>query len=208
VAHRAQGAVALALSVLLVAVAAGCGLSTNDEPEAIDDPVPEPVDADTEAPDLGGVDGTQPASVWFLSTGEDDETRLIEVERRVSPPPTPRQVLEALIQESPTDAERADGISTDIPDDVTIDEPPDLRSDGVLIVELSPEFYDLQGERARNAFAQIVFTATGLPEVRMVQFERDGEVFNAVDGDGQSRAVLSRESYAELNDETTTTEPA
>jgi spore germination protein GerM len=196
----------MALSVLLLAVATGCGLSTDDEPEAIDDPASEAIDADAEGPDLGGAESTEVVHVWFLRTDDEGEAHLVEVDRKVPPPATQRRVLEALIQESPTDAERDDGISTAIPGDITINESPDLRSDRVLIVELSADFYDLQGDTARNAFAQIVFTATGLPGVEMVQFERDGEVFRAVDGDGQSREVLSRESYVELSPDTT--EPA
>jgi spore germination protein GerM len=185
--------------LLLLATTAACGLSTNDEPEAIDDPQTEPVEAGADAPDLSTVDDTTTVHVWFVRTDEDGETHLVEAERFVPPPPTQRSVLEALIQSPPTDEERNEGTTTYIPEDVTIAEQPDLRSDGVLIVELSPDFYDLQGDTARYAFAQIVFTATGLPHVEMVQFERDGEPFNAVDGEGQSRAVpLTRKSYEEL----------
>jgi spore germination protein GerM len=141
--------------------------------------------------------------VWFLRTDGEGESHLVPVERKVPPPATQSRLLEVLVQEPPTDPERDDGISTAIPDGVTLDEEPDLRSDGVLIVKLSPDFYDLQGDTARNAFAQVVFTATSRPEVDMVQFERNGEVFRAVDGDGQSREVLSRESYKDLGPETT-----
>jgi spore germination protein GerM len=203
VARAARGGAALALSVLLLAGVTGCGLSTNDEPEAIDDPVPEPADSGSESADLGGADSTEVVQVWFLRTDDEGESHLVGVERKVPPPATQSRVLDVLIQEPPTDRERDDGISTAIPDDVTLNEEPELRSDHTLIVELSPDFYDLQGDTARNAFAQVVFTATGLPGVDMVQFERDGEVFRAVDGEGQSREVLSRESYVELRPEPT-----
>lgn len=190
---------ALLVLLLLATATTGCGLSTNDEPEAIDDPQAEPVEAGADAPDLSTVDDSIVVHVWFVRTDDDGETHLVEAERQVPRPPTQRSVLEALIQSPPTDAERDRGITTDIPEDVTVAEP-QLRSDGVLIVELSPDFYDLQGETARNAFAQIVFTATGLSQVEMVQFERDGEPFSAVDGDGQSRTVpLTRKSYEELS---------
>jgi spore germination protein GerM len=195
----------LVVATLLVVAATGCGLSTNDQPEAIDEPQSEPIDTDAGAPDLSTVDGAETVKVWFLSTDDEGEVHLVEVERQVAQPATVRSLLEVLIAEPPDDEERDAGISTGIPESVTVAEEPDLRSDGVLTVELSEEFYDLQGETARNAFAQIVFTATGFtatgfPDIEMVQFERDGEPFSAVDGDGQSRAgPLSRASYRGLD---------
>ena len=193
----------VALLVLLVAaIAGGCGLSTNDKPETIKDNVPpDLLDTETATPDTP-IGSTESVKVWFLRTDRLGDTRLVERERLVPRPATQVSVLESLIQDPPTDVERTGGISTAIPEDVTLAGQPRLRSsegDGVLTVALSDDFYDLQGETARNAFAQIVFTATELPGVDKVQFERDGEVFNAVDGDGQSRRdPLSRDSYDKL----------
>jgi spore germination protein GerM len=189
----------LALLLLVTAVAGGCGLSTNDEPETIKDNVPpDLLDTETATPDTP-IGSTESVKVWFLRTDRLN-TRLVERERLVPRPATQVSVLESLIQDAPTDVERTGGISTAIPEDVTLAGQPRLSSsDGVLTVPLSDNFYDLQGETARNAFAQIVFTATELPGVEKVQFERDGEVFNAVDGEGQSRRdPLSRDSYDEL----------
>jgi spore germination protein GerM len=198
---RAWG-VWVALLVLLVTAAGGCGLSTNDEPETIKDNVPpDLLDTETATPDTP-IGSTESVKVWFLRTDRLGDTRLVERERLVPRPATQVSVLESLIQDPPTDVERAGGISTDIPEDVTLTGQPQLSSSdgqGVLTVALSDDFYDLQGETARNAFAQIVFTASELPGVDYVQFERDGEVFNAVDGDGQSRRdPLSTDSYDKL----------
>jgi len=202
--RRALARAAGAVSVLVVVAALGaCGLSTNDEPETIKDNVP-PDLLDTEAatPDnpTGESTETETVEVWFLTTDASGDTRVVKRPRQVPRPATQIQVLETLITEPPTGFERAGGITTDIPEDVTVTDTPRLRSDdGVLIVNLSDAFYDLQGETARNAFAQVVFTATELPNVTSVQFERDGEVFNAVDGEGQSsREPLGRRSFAKL----------
>jgi spore germination protein GerM len=207
--HPARGRRALvraagALAALLVTAALGaCGLSTNDEPETIKDNVPpDLLDTETAAPEASADDSTETETVevWFLQTDALGETRLIKRPRQVPRPATPIQVLETLITEPPTGFERAGGITTDIPDDVTVTDTPRLRTeDGVLIVNLSDAFYDLQGETARNAFAQIVYTATELPNVNRVQFERGGEVFSAVNGDGQStRAPLGPTDFANL----------
>jgi spore germination protein GerM len=214
--HRALVRAAATPAVLLVLAAVGaCGLSTNDEPETIRDNVP-PDLLDTEAgAQAGGTTSTEPAEtetveIWFLETDELGNTQVVMRPRQVPRPATPIQVLETLITEPPTELERLRGISTDIPEDVTVTDTPRLRSDdGVLIVNLSDEFYDLQGETARNAFAQIVYTATELPNVSRVQFERDGEVFNAVDGEGQSsREPLGQAAFANLAPEITDTSDA
>ena len=194
-------AVAALLVLLVTAATGGCGLSTNDEPETIKDNVPpDLLDTETAAPDTPTGD-TEAVKVYFLTTDDQGDAHVVDADRFVVRPATPLSVLESLIKDAPTELERVGGISTAIPDDVTVSQPRQ-RSDGVLIVDLSDNFYDLQGETARNAFAQIVFTATELPGVTMVQFERDGEVFNAVDGAGQSRRdPLSRASYAKLQPE-------
>jgi spore germination protein GerM len=203
---RARGAaragarvLAVLLVLLLAAAAGGCGLSTNDEPETIKDNVPpDLLDSEAATPEVAPGE-TETVKVWFLDTDDQGETRLVARERLVPRPATQVSVLESLIQDPPNDVERTLGMSTDIPDDVTLTDQPRQRTDGVLIVNLSDDFYDLQGETARNAFAQIVYTATELPGVGKVQFERDGEVFNAVDGEGQSRSdPLSRDSYRNL----------
>jgi spore germination protein GerM len=205
---------ALVLLVMAAATGAGCGLSTNDEPETIKDNVPpDLLDTETATPETpaGGSTETETVNVWFLRTDNEGETRVTRRPRLVPRPATQIQVLETLIKEPPVEMERLGGIFTAIPEDVTVTEQPERRSDGVLIVSLSDDFYDLQGETARNAFAQIVFTASELPGITAVQFQRDGEVFYAVDGQGQSsRAPLSPGSFGNMlpeNDETTESIP-
>jgi spore germination protein GerM len=200
--RSALGRAGAVLLVLLVAVATGCGLSTNDEPETIKDNVPpDLLDTESATPDTS-TGTTESVEVWFLGADDQGDTRLSGRERQVPIPATQVSVLEALIQDPPNGFERSLGYTTAVPEDVTLTDQPRLRSDGVLIVNLSDAFYDLQGETARNAFAQIVYTATGLQGVDSVQFELDGEVFNAVDGDGVARSdPLSRGSYAKLRPE-------
>jgi spore germination protein GerM len=194
---------ALLLVLLVSAATAGCGISTNDEPETIKENVPpDLLDTETAAPETpGGSAETETVNVWFLRTDREDEARVTPRPRQVPRPATQMNVLETLIKDPPIEMERLGGIFTAIPEEVTVTRQPQQR-DGVLVVSLSDDFYDLQGETARNAYAQIVFTATELPGVRAVQFLRDGEVFNAVDGQGQSsREPLSRVSFRNLRPE-------
>jgi spore germination protein GerM len=65
-------------------------------------------------------------------------------------------------------------------------------------------YEDLHGIIAQNAFAQIVYTATAIEGVESVRFERDGSLFEAVDGEGQASAdPLGRADVVELAPTTT-----
>lgn len=206
-AHRTQALRAAAVLVVLLVAAStsGCGLTTNDKPETIKDSVP-PDLLDTESAAPGSEDGDadptevyETVRVYFLNLDDLDEAHVYAQTRQVPRPATQVKVLETLITDPPTELERLNGVSTDVPEDARLNDTPRLDSDGVLTVDLSDDFYELQGETARNAFAQVVFTATELTGVEAVQFLRDGEVFNAVDGDGQSRRdPLGRAAYFNL----------
>jgi spore germination protein GerM len=112
---------------------------------------------------------------------------------------TAARLLEALIEQPPNEAERTDGIATRVPDNARVDGRPERTETGVLEVNLSENFYDLQGEASRLAFAQVVFTATGLDGVSSVRFLVNGRPAGVVDGDGQSRdGPVDRTAYRSL----------
>jgi spore germination protein GerM len=136
---------------------------------------------------------------WYLRTTE-DRTTLQPVQRRVTPPATAAARLEALLA-GPTTQENGAGISTAIPSGTTLSERP-REVGNVLTVSLSRQFYDdLRGESARNAFAQVVFTATEIAGVDSVQFVLDREPFPAIDGQREQRnGPLGRDDYQSLLD--------
>jgi spore germination protein GerM len=195
---RRAARTAATAAVLAVALAS-CGLSTDDEPQAITRST-----ADT-GPDTSNTTFTLPGAdvdnirVFFLQTVGDADAVLAGVPRQVVLPATPASRLDALFGQPPTEAERALGLWSAIPADATLADRPVQRGH-VLIVDLPESVYDeLHGIIAQDAFAQIVWTATAIPGVESVSFRRDGAPFEAVDGMGQARSrPLGRDDFPAL----------
>jgi len=189
---------------VMVALAAGCGLSTNDEPErigsgsAIDEPAPPPA-APTVAGSPSRGAGTGTIRVWFVETVSDSSAQLVAVERQATNPSSAEQRLLALIREGPTEYEHEDlDFVSHVPNDTDLGDV-EIRSNGVLSVELSDNFYDRRGQEAIFAFAQVVFTATEMDGVDRVQFRAETRGSLPVDGTGQSQdGPLGRSDYNEL----------
>lgn len=197
------------LLVGVAALAGGCGLSTDAEPQSITDAT---VDARTSTtvstPALPETD-TDNVTVYFLRTVEDDEAGeggedgaeeiLFRVPRPVALPATPATRLDALFTQPPTPEEREEGLWTAIPADATLADRPQQQGHE-LIVDLPEGVYEqLHGMVAQDAFAQIVYTATAIPGVESVTFQRDGTPFEAVDGAGQAQSEpLTRDDFPDL----------
>lgn len=190
---------------------ASCGLSTDDSPEAITGSSVE--SSASTAPStlvLPGEDAEE-ISVWFLLTSDagTGETNLTEMPRQVTRPATAEGHLEALLSQPPNDSERELGLWSALPPDAALASRPRQRGH-VLVVDMPEGVYDeLHGIIAQNAFAQIVYTATEFDGVESVRFERDGSLFEAVDGEGQASAdPLGRDDFDELDQSSTTTTPS
>ena len=189
-------------SALVVGIATtGCGISTDETPEQLaSDALPQdlqPTGSTTTTTAPADAAEVESVGVWFLR-GAGDDARLVRARREVPGPATVRIVLEALFNQPPNETEREAGISSAIPPDTTIEDS-SLNGD-VLVLELSENFYDLEGDPSRNAFAQIVYTATGLSDVQLVQFAVDGELVEARDGSGEDQiGPLGRNDYANLD---------
>ena len=100
----------------------------------------------------------------FFLTGADtqDNERLQEVGRDVAALPTP--LLSALLKGlTPEDRDRR--LQTAIPAETQLIET-NLEADGTLDVNVSNAFFDAKGASQTRAVAQIVYTATGLPQVK------------------------------------------
>jgi spore germination protein GerM len=191
-----------AAALLAVAVlAAGCGLSADNDPQLLDsESLPQelqPGGSPTTAAPSGDADDTDRVRVWFLQ-GTGSDTILVPTDREVPTPVNVPIVLEALFTQPPGDLEREAGTTSAIPADTTI-ERWELSGD-VLVLELSESFYELEGDPSRHAFAQIVYTVTGLRNVERVQFGFDGEIVEAKDGEGEDRIEpLGRADYVSLD---------
>lgn len=192
---------ALPLVLAVGTFAVGCGLSTHSDPEPLaSENLPEdlqPGGTTTTVAPAAHADDVGEVQVWFL-IGTDSDVTLEPITREVPQPANLDIVLEALFDQPPDDNEREAGITSAIPPDTVVDSW-ELSGD-VLVLELSQNFFDrLEGETSRNAFAQVVYTATSLPNVRLVQFALAGEIIEAKDGEGEDRIEpLGRNDYASL----------
>jgi spore germination protein GerM len=186
----------------VTALAAGCGLSTDDEPVSItaatEGTSTTTTSTPSSTPGLPDRD-TDNVTVFFLQTVGDAEEILFPVPRPVPLPATPATRLDALLTQPPTPEEREEGLWSAIPADATLAERPQQQGHE-LIVDLPEGVYDqLHGIIAQNAFAQIVYTATAIPGVESVTFQRDGTPFEAVDGTGQAQSEpLTRADFPDL----------
>lgn len=160
--RRRAGAVVL---VALVAVAsAACGVPKDSSPRAITaDKVPFGLlGPSTTKPGEAGASTGILVDVWFLGGGR------LESATRTVPDIQPKTVLDALVK-GVADGDPP-GISSAIPQNTqvlaaTID-------NGTLLVTLSKEIVTVSGPEQKQAFAQLVYTATEIPGVTGVQFRR------------------------------------
>jgi spore germination protein GerM len=183
--------------------AAGCGIPTDDQPRAISrENVPdEVVDATTEAT---ASQPTVAAPIYLVQSPEDP--RLVDVERRVpagnpATGPDPAAVLETLLRATPNAQERADGITNLIPQDTRLASQPELAR-GTLVVDLTTEIFEVEGENQRAAFGQIVCTANALAGVDSVRFLVQGERRDVqVDSGATGGPVTCAGDYERLQDQ-------
>ncbi|HKA83857.1 MAG TPA: GerMN domain-containing protein [Acidimicrobiales bacterium] len=163
-------------ALAVVALGAGCGIPTDDNPRAISrENVPdEAVDATTES-----TESQETVAVPISLVQSPEDPRLVDVERRVpvsnpSAGPDPAAVLETLLRAAPNARERSDGVTNLIPEDTRLASQPELAR-GTLVVDLTNEIFDVEGETQRAAFGQIVCTANKLDGVDSVRFLIQGE---------------------------------
>ena len=111
---------------------------------------------------------------------------------------SPSSVLAALLQGlTPDEQDRR--LQTFIPPGTTLLDA-DLRGDGTLVVDVGDAFFDAKGESQIKAVAQVVYTATDLPEVERVRLLVDGQERDWLRGDGIAvSTALTPFDYPELN---------
>lgn len=190
---------AIALALLLVAA---CGVQDDSGPRAL---APEDVpfgllDPATSVANPENAEGTTRA-VWFV----DNDGQLARGDRRIEPPVTVEDIVRALL-DGVSDAEAANGLRSNIASGTQllgVDGP----TAGLVTIDLSGEILTVSRELQRLAIAQVVFTATGLPNVDRVLFEFDGigpaEVPGA--GDELTSEPLRRRDFSQFDPRTTTT---
>jgi spore germination protein GerM len=197
--YARRGLCSAAITVLTLGLV-GCGIPTDDSPRAIsNESVP-----DAAVDDTTGAAAPEPtvAAPIFLVQSPDDP-RLVDVKRRVpagSPAagPDPAAVLETLLSATPNPREQADGITNLIPEDTRLASQPELAR-GTLVVDLTNEIFNVEGENQRAAFGQIVCTANALEGVNLVRFLVQGEPTGVQRDSGAADGPVScADDYARL----------
>jgi hypothetical protein len=175
---------------------AGCGVPTSGDPTTIPSSEipyglaePEPSDP-TDATLQADVAGT---AIYLLGPDK------VLVPRGRDLPPAPLiDRVEALLRElaaGPTAPELADKLSTALPPEVLLDI--SEVTDGTATIDIGGPVEAPSGADTRVAVAQIVLTATSIPQVHAVRLMREGELIDAPLPDGElTSAPLTADDYA------------
>lgn len=166
------------LALLVVLATAGsavaCGIPTDSKPRALD-PNELPASLSANPGTTMVVEGTQQsARLWFIRSGGD--TDVLVGQMAPIPPVTdydqlPRVVIDQLIQQVPASGGDVTLINAIPPTVKVLDA---TKNGTVLDLDLS-DLGNAELTRQREAFAQIVFTATALPGIDAVRFSIDGQ---------------------------------
>lgn len=186
----------------LIAVAAGCGVPQDKEPQKIAQPLPaalvEPASTSTTIPER-----TSPQILFLLRSqggGSDAPDALVPIVVQVKDPENPadlpRAVLEQLVK-APTAEERERDLRSAIPDGTAIGGV--TRDGGTVTVDLN-NLGTVESQRQRLAAAQIVFTLTQLPGVESVRFLNKGQPATVPldEGNSDQGQAVSRADYPKL----------
>lgn len=174
-------------AVLVVALAStGCGVRGEASPTRLEDIAlsPEALPAEARPQEEG------PSTVVFFVRDE----RLEAVER--STPPTLAAGVRGLLQ-GPRETEAEGGLRSAVPAGTEV-----LSTslvDGLATIDLSEDFASVVGPEQVLALAQLVYTATSIPEAVAVRIAIAGAPIAAARGDGSlSTGPVRREDYPDF----------
>ena len=193
---RSRRTAVVVLVATLVAALTACGVPSDGEPREISaNDVPFRLlgpDAAAPATSIPQSDDTSRVTVYFVTT----EGQLAAARRTVPARATPGRALGALLDGVlENEAGRLSSAITAGTRVLGIDGP----DDGLVTIDLSSDLLDVTGSQQVLAIAQVVFTATALPNVERVLFEFDGEPREVPTGEGKLTAVpLGRSDYRQL----------
>jgi spore germination protein GerM len=185
------------LGVLGVVALAGCGVQEDAAPRRID---PKTVPFALLSPTLGTTSTTlaagpesSPVTIYLV----DDQGRLVDAIRQVRGAATVAKAVDALLGGA-TQTEADLRLSSAITAGTKVLDV-DYTADGTVVVDLSRDLLKVTGRRQIQAFAQLVFTVTAIPDVERVDFRFDGKAGDVPRGDGQlTGAPLTRRDFRTL----------
>lgn len=187
--RRLLAAAFLAVVVLAAPILAGCGVTTDSKPRAIDQDQVRDLLSPTSTRPNSPRNGPAVLRLYFIR-----DQKLTEVHRR-GMVDDPRTAIEQLLA-GPTDIQGQQlQLTTFIPPGTRLLSL-DLSPSGLLVIALSKEMDDISGASARNAYAQLVYTATGTPGVEQVAFQSNDHLIE-VPTSGRNKKVVTRSDYSE-----------
>jgi len=217
--HGHRRALGVALVTLgSVASITACGLRSDDAPRPIaKDAIPSVLYQQNPASTttIPNDSTTQLHALYIVRTQGTSESLVgqpVAIANPTNPRDLPRTILERLVSNPPVSAD-ADLVSF-IPPTVKVRSANQDRDRDVLDIDIS-NLNNIESTHLRFAVAQIVFTATELPEIRAVRFKVDGAPSAVPIGDGASSdvdAIITRFDFPTLRSSatigsTTTTTP-
>jgi hypothetical protein len=181
----------IAVIVVVLLVAAGCGVPSQDSATETDpNQVPFGLLDRNRGVEVGSLGGR---NVVVFLTGDG---RLVRTTRRIRPPLRLDGVLEVL-KEGPTRAELAAGTRSAVLDDDTFESV--AVAGGTAVVDLSRPFTGRSNADQILALAQIVFTLTARPGIGQVQFTlADQSIEIPVANGTLTTNPVSRDDYQSL----------
>jgi spore germination protein GerM len=181
--------IAVTAAVLLAAGPAACGLPEDESARPLGPDGSEILSDDT-APTTAGQQAARTFVLYLV-----ENKNLVRQERPSTQPAEPATVIRSLLEGVTADEKNADRTSA-IPPKTEL-HGVGLSEDGVLTVDLGRQMSTITSTSALTAYAQIVFTATGLEGVTAVHFLIDGQPVDAPTEQGNLE-VARRSDYPEL----------
>jgi spore germination protein GerM len=183
----------LLLALVLLTALAACGVPTDDTPRALP---AERVPFGLLETDPAGAPTGVPGAATRRSVYLVRDDRLVEVTKQVAAPGAAVDTLRELLM-GPDAEDIEDGLVTRIPSGTVVNGVSG-PVEGVATIDLSGDL-SAAGEGLRLAFAQMVYTATGVPGVDRVLFAIDGQPRDVPDDQGQTTAEpLGRSDFAQF----------
>lgn len=180
--------------LIIIVLAAGCGVPVDREAKAVSDVPFGLLDLEqVESPEDPGPPEGLATQIYLV---DPSGNLLVGVERRLADTSLP-SVVDSLLS-GPTRAESRDGLSSAFPDQPGLINKVELV-EGVAGIDLAQSFTSSEGIRQRLSIAQLVLTLTARPGVGRVSFTLEGQPIDVPRGDGTLAAgSVSRDSYREL----------
>ncbi|MFV0315690.1 MAG: GerMN domain-containing protein [Microthrixaceae bacterium] len=178
---NARGALC-AMGTVLVIVGAACGITADSEPRAL------PVTTTTSTTPTSEPTGDQLSNVYMVTNGA-----LVPTRRRV-PARNPTEIMNSVLIRP--DESEGETLSSSVPANTKL-----LSArrgqNGILEVDLSADFEDVQGDARVLAIGQIVMSTTELPGVETLQFFIEGKPLKVFSGERGEVNTVTACDYAE-----------